>query len=278
MNTEKYYTRLSLEELGHAVEHSGLLDLKGQPIDVIAFRLALEYANKHVWLDYSLPELKAIFQKRKLSSFRCRNKANAVKHLAASDAQQVFPLMSLPPEIRTRIYRFAFVHKNPIRLKEFYGPGNKTRRDTYYDPGHGPYAEPALTRTSRLVREESLPIFYSLRTFPLNFNSAGLPQIIDRYIICPRWLNMRFTKFQYIRSFQITHGSRTCIIDLKLQSSTYTITTETTTRAPRPGEDKFWRVTLMNLEAVLNKLCNRRGVGAIDKAHMRRYCKILCDQ
>ncbi|KAF1353938.1 hypothetical protein BDV97DRAFT_127509 [Delphinella strobiligena] len=76
-----------------------------------------------------------------------------------------FPFFSLPPELRIQIYEWA------ILQKQTHGPIRTANKSSTLEHlpgyGHGPLAESAITRVSRLTRMESLPIFYKLRRFPL---------------------------------------------------------------------------------------------------------------
>lgn len=68
-------------------------------------------------------------------------------------------LLELPPELRALIFDFAVTSHEP--LVTF--PLDDYQRETYREA-----VQPNLTRVSRLVRKESLPIFYSNNTFTLH--------------------------------------------------------------------------------------------------------------
>lgn len=70
-------------------------------------------------------------------------------------------LLSLPAELRNRIYAYALV-QGPYIYIEVDDP---TQR--YYGCGQGG-EQPGLTRTCRQIRNESLHLFYELNTFRFN--------------------------------------------------------------------------------------------------------------
>lgn len=71
-------------------------------------------------------------------------------------------LLSIPPELRALIFDFALTAPNPLvafRLDPY-------QRDTYTEA-----TQPALTKVSRQLRHEAIPIFYASNTFILHTNS-----------------------------------------------------------------------------------------------------------
>ena len=66
----------------------------------------------------------------------------------------------LPPELRNRIYEFALLQRTPIVIICQQACGQHSRRHAM---------QPALSRTCRLLRKETLPIFYGQHTFLIAF-------------------------------------------------------------------------------------------------------------
>lgn len=102
----------------------------------------------------------------------------------AKNEQTSFPLLKLPPEIRNRIYILVVGQPSPITLCStsgdvdlvFHSKGHvkswkpsSRRRSSPYEPPDWKNlplrAQPAITRVSRQLRAESLPLFYSINTF-----------------------------------------------------------------------------------------------------------------
>lgn len=80
--------------------------------------------------------------------------------------QETFPyFLDLPLEIRHLIYEVAILQRQTLRPHPSYEESKKLSHLPGY--GHGPLAESAITRVSRLLRAEALPVFYRLRRFPL---------------------------------------------------------------------------------------------------------------
>lgn len=76
--------------------------------------------------------------------------------------------MDLPAEIRNRIYEIALLRDErdmDYRTYVF------SQRSTLYKSLKTAFKQPALTRVSKAVRHESLPIFYGRNTFTVNLVS-----------------------------------------------------------------------------------------------------------
>lgn len=90
-------------------------------------------------------------------------------------------LLLLPPELRNQIYEYVF-----------------DQADFHV---HGEDTQPALTRTCHIIRNEALPIFYTLNHIQINLrwrhkgqkwiSSAALPS--DRVLSCVKWLKITFS-------------------------------------------------------------------------------------
>lgn len=81
-----------------------------------------------------------------------------------------FRLLDLPPELWLRICEFAVTKPTAIRVGKEPNPEDQM----------AVIRQPAITRTSRLLRVEALPMFYALNTFEM-LHCFGVP--------CPRkWI------------------------------------------------------------------------------------------
>ena len=75
-----------------------------------------------------------------------------------------FPLMWLPPEIRNHIYSFSLCKPlHPDLCAELFNHGSKAKTPPFWK--HLVREQPSLTKVSRRVRDETLPIFYGQNTF-----------------------------------------------------------------------------------------------------------------
>ncbi|KAF1353948.1 hypothetical protein BDV97DRAFT_419936 [Delphinella strobiligena] len=78
----------------------------------------------------------------------------------AADESAVYPIMDLSPEVRQMIYRFAIAKEVEDERKHI-----KSEQDEYLLAHQGRLCrlnlkQPAITRVSKLVRQESLSLFY----------------------------------------------------------------------------------------------------------------------
>nr|OQO15662.1 hypothetical protein B0A51_15762 [Rachicladosporium sp. CCFEE 5018] len=74
-----------------------------------------------------------------------------------------FPFLSLPHDLRLKIYHTVFTSSAPY--------------PTYTQPRHqNRPIEPAITRSSRLLRDEALPVFYNLYLLPINILAFTSPK------------------------------------------------------------------------------------------------------
>lgn len=77
-----------------------------------------------------------------------------------------FPLLSLPSELRNKIYRYLLVHHEPVKLEVKYSKepnSNFASIYAYYETRLGMY--PQICGTSKAVACESLAILYGENTF-----------------------------------------------------------------------------------------------------------------
>ena len=89
----------------------------------------------------------------------------------------VFPFIKLPPELRIRVYEYAIISNRIIDLsnaepKDFTWGGNEVLQSErlYFRIRRSFQAmveQPPLSRVSKIVRQETLPIFYGQTTFLL---------------------------------------------------------------------------------------------------------------
>ncbi|TKA25879.1 hypothetical protein B0A50_05634 [Salinomyces thailandicus] len=92
--------------------------------------------------------------------FVLRQITQTVTTAAAEDKSARFPrFLDLPPELRNRIYHFALAPDPSTALVR--------------------PAPPALSATSRQVRQETLPIFYGDNCFVLQFTAARYLQVFE---------------------------------------------------------------------------------------------------
>ena len=102
--------------------------------------------------------------------------------------------MKLPAELRNRIYDLAAVLDEPIDLRMLtYWAADGSSRTML--------AEPSITAVCRLVREESLPVFYTRNTFTHKFdlgNSAN-----DYASLCAYLHTLGKDRCKMLRHFEI---------------------------------------------------------------------------
>lgn len=82
-----------------------------------------------------------------------------------------FRLFDLPPELWLRIGEFAVIREKPMVLS----------RNLYGVDQERIVRQPAITKTCRLLRQETLPLFYSLNEFAMI--GCGQGPILDRWLV-----------------------------------------------------------------------------------------------
>lgn len=79
-----------------------------------------------------------------------------------------FPFLKLPPELRNEVYRYLAVQPGPIRILV---RDDLLRRDVKKNFGlpqnYQDQTQPVVTKVSRQVREEALPLYYAENIFDL---------------------------------------------------------------------------------------------------------------
>ena len=97
---------------------------------------------------------------------------------------------TLPAQIRNRIYRYALVTEQPMKFHHahFDLSGALMEKIAASDGLRSGMMrcvmQPPLTRTCRIIREESLPVFYGANTFEAILESGW--QVLDSYEREPR--------------------------------------------------------------------------------------------
>lgn len=156
------YKRKSIDELKHLSKQRGILlpPLCTQEDLVRMFKQ--QDLHHQPYLKYTVKDLTMFVETRGIESLvpKPRLKRAFISVLTEADANWTFRFLDLPPELRTMIYEFAMVAE----------PASNHHRSK----------PPALTRVSRLVRRESIPIFYkdapllvAYRTSPKHTRLAG---------------------------------------------------------------------------------------------------------
>lgn len=185
------------------------------------------YLLEHPYLSLPMSELKVVAQKRNIHPGDHECKPDLVDALEKADNELVFDLMGLSAELRAIIYRFAFLQKHKFRkdkssvnLYRLPSTDDYFRRSadslerpySAYGTGNGALIEHPITRVSRQVRQESLPIFYQTRRFPilhLLYHSRpwrSLP-LFEKTDLSRPWLcenGLSREKLAWIGSFLIT--------------------------------------------------------------------------
>jgi hypothetical protein len=85
-----------------------------------------------------------------------------------TDEDQPCPLLRLPPELRNRIFEPLLIRPYSIVISAH------TQRNSPSDKMHKSLAPPAITRTCRKLREETLPVHYGANTFEIRGFSERL--------------------------------------------------------------------------------------------------------
>ncbi|KAK8103653.1 uncharacterized protein PG998_010686 [Apiospora kogelbergensis] len=118
--------------------------------------------------------------------------------------QNSFPFLDLPPELRNEVYYFAL--GEPETSADPYGPTTCTA-----------LAPPAITRTNRQLRAETLPFYYGQNRFaiPLPFPGADPAAAFERWCAV---FGPHFRFFTKSLSFTNPHAdfAPACVADLGL--------------------------------------------------------------
>lgn len=85
--------------------------------------------------------------------------ADSTANEDATAQQPAIPLFRLPAELRNRIYELVLMFRHPL------GAHRDLMGDWEAEMTPCNVAQPALARTCRAIRSESLPIFYAQNTF-----------------------------------------------------------------------------------------------------------------
>lgn len=182
-STPGYYKALTLVQAAKLCK-AEFPELKGVTLAQAASEFAKVYARSHPYSDWGATTLKVFAQQRNITWNRIRPRASKeymVELLQKTDHHSSFPLLALPVELREKVYRYAFRQKAPIQRY-------RTREGTYHKHGEGSYAEHNLTRTSRAVRAEALPVFYAERRFSINTWGLEYKHCPMEHLNTPEWV------------------------------------------------------------------------------------------
>lgn len=94
-------------------------------------------------------------------------------------------LLSLPAELRNRIYEMVVVHQQPITMS------HRRRHRLTRTP-------PAITRTCQQIKNESLPIFYEWNTFRL-YDACMSRRVRPDAPLCFGFTALRLEKMKHIQ-------------------------------------------------------------------------------
>lgn len=130
---------------------------------------------------------------------KANQKANLIASLDRADESREFHgFLELPPELRQRIYVYAFSYPDNAHYRQ----------------------QPAISRTSHQIRKESLPVFYETNRFGFLVDRTGGAYSLHQYVL-EHW--PVFTAPAYvamIRHFELTllgHDTR-CRVKIDLPS------------------------------------------------------------
>ncbi|KAJ9619591.1 hypothetical protein H2203_008371 [Taxawa tesnikishii (nom. ined.)] len=104
---------------------------------------------------YAIPELRKFAKGRNINVRGISKKSEIINRLEDDDGNKSFPqFQKLPLELRLMVYEYSM-----SRLTD--------DKHTISD-----YIQPAVTRVSRMIRNESLPVFYAINRFALFVESS----------------------------------------------------------------------------------------------------------
>ena len=123
--------------------------------------------------------------------------------MAGATEPKQCPILTLPPELRNRIYELVLIENTRIdtytwnqRPTKEHLRGNSRVDFLEYR------SEPALVQTCTTIREEGLPVFYGSNIFE---------SILNKQTVWQYWLsNLRPEKSKMIRHLRVDNGSFDC--------------------------------------------------------------------
>ena len=173
-----------------------------------------------------------------------------------------FPFLDLPSEIRIHVYEWAVLMPQRNKIGPSYEESKQLKDIPGY--GHGPYAEPAITRVTKSIRAESIPVFYRLRRFPLltsPVHTTRTRRIQGRIPKPHPWINnVDTTSIRLMKSFALelliphhrdSDETVRCILSVDFKSSSYDIWLGTSW-----GDNRF-----MPLDRYWNRVMTREDAG-----------------
>lgn len=155
-------------------------------------RLIKTHYQPVVYDGFTLRELRAFIKQRNLPSAvlsaqqKTHSRPAMVAHLEQADREATFPLQDLPTELRYEVYTHALTASIPLSKQ----------------------SEPPLTRVSKQIRSECLPLFYRNNTFPIIIGvkrdkHRTWTTVDSEAIPSNFWLlSLDAQKLQHLRSFE----------------------------------------------------------------------------
>lgn len=236
------------------VQHQDIRDEKHECVQL----LVRNYNQKHPYTSYRASELKDFIKRRGIGGFSGTRKVELINLLETMDLRRRIPLMKLPPEIRALVYHYAFLQTRDSRahVVQKSGEAQLQNRSRFYGDGSDADFEHAVTRTSRQIRNESLPVFYATHRFHLG--AASFERL--------RWMDyISADKLRDIRKLKVCFHNIAILVDLRMHANvvhSMTMQRETpTTMVHTPIDKATFRIsdpvpTLMpkDMDKLLDKL------------------------
>ena len=204
-----------------------------------------------------LPELKLYIAQRGLPAFDQKTEVSSFKRqLEQADDETRFRFLDLPPELRVQIYTHYF--------KSFVG----TRANIQ--------TQPPITGACQLVRQESLPVFYSTCKFRLDIKNVS---IIRRLLDCtPQADNfLQLTTadhFGLIRTIDIVFHFPSVSVELFIDLGNSTTPVEI--RRPHGGPVGTWmKRSLLELHTHVVSILSRQSDLKLRKTDLERLHEIV---
>ncbi|KAF1353936.1 hypothetical protein BDV97DRAFT_127495 [Delphinella strobiligena] len=305
------YRNLTNDKLRLIGERYGITDLDQFKYSDVDLSNVVDrcYHLEHPYLAISVKSLHKLARLRGLKPPKSARKADLVALLEQADDALTFPFMDLPPELRTRVYRFLFLQVHAFRqdadstyLYVYPTYGECYHRIDYsgecgaYGTGDGPLMEHPITNVSRQLRQESLPFFYQIRRFPLmeleydRGLAPGTIELSERKDFTQPWLSstesrLSLDKLANMRAFYVV-----VVVDLEhynlhidfcRKPSTYTLSWWSTLHMKKRDKpailegDDTMREFEIALEEQLQEICTRPGVGHLVHEDLTKLLKAL---
>lgn len=268
------------------------------------------YHLEHPYLALPAKSLHELARSHALKPAKAARKTDLVALLEQADNALTFPFMDLPPELRTRVYRFLFLQVHALRKDNgsisfcvYPTSGDCLRRLDLsgecgaYGTGNGPLKEHPIMSVSIQLRQESLPFFYQIRRFPLmkleytiNHNPRTI-QLLKKKDLTQPWLSSNKSRFSLEKLANMRTFSVVVVVDLEYcnlhidlcsKTSTYTLSWWSTLHVKNRGQrpailegDRTMRKFELALEEQLQDICTRPGVGHLVHEDLIKLLKAL---